>query len=296
MISKSLISKAAPVVVIAVLLILFVTCTKRIDPGYAGIEVDLYGGNKGVQSYTLRTGMVFYNPMLTQIVTYPVFVQTAIWTKSPDEGKVANEEITFNSKEGLVISGDVNLSYQLSEKLVPDFYVKFRQDNLDHFTHGIMRNLTRDAFNEEAVNYSVEELYGIRKEEFLAKVKERVNANISKFGITIEQFGFVGALRIPENVINALNAKIEATQNAIKAENVLRQTEAEAQQQITKAKGASEANRLLTASISQPLIEWRRLEVNEKALAKWNGSVPSVVSGGAAGSGLILQLPGLNGK
>ncbi len=292
---KNLLIKFAPVIVIVAGLILFTTCTKRIDPGYAGIEVDLYGGNKGVQSYSLRTGMVFYNPLMTSIVTYPVFVQTAIWTRSADEGKATNEEITFNSKEGLVISGDVNLSYQLDEKKVPDFYVKFRQDNLDHFTHGIMRNLTRDAFNEEAVNFTVEELYGVRKEEFLSKVKERVNVNIQTYGIKIEQFGFVGALRIPENVINALNAKIEATQNAIKAENVLRQTEAEAQQQITRAKGASEANRLLTSSISQQLIEWRRLEINEKALGKWNGSVPTVYSG-TTGNNMILQLPGLSGK
>jgi prohibitin 2 len=92
-----------------------------------------------------------------------------------------------------------------------------------------------------------------------------------------------------------LNAKIEATQNAIKAENVLRQTEAEAQQQITRAKGAAEANRLLTSSISQQLIEWRRLEINEKALGKWNGAVPTVFSG-ATGNNMILQLPGLSGK
>lgn len=293
--TQKLLLKFLPLLVVVAALVLFITCTKRIDPGFAGIEVDLYGGNKGVQSYALRTGMVFYNPLTTTIVTYPVFVQTAIWTRSVEEGKAANEEITFNSKEGLVISGDVNLSYQLDEKMVPNFYVKFRQDNLDHFTHGIMRNLTRDAFNEEAVNYTVEELYGIKKEEFLNRVKQRVNDNISNYGIRIEQFGFVGALRIPENVINALNAKIEATQNAIKAENVLRQTEAEAQQQITRAKGAAEANRLLTSSISQPLIEWRRLEINEKALAKWNGAVPTVFSG-ASGNNMILQLPGLSGK
>jgi regulator of protease activity HflC (stomatin/prohibitin superfamily) len=292
---KNFLIKFSPLILLIAGVILFTTCTKRIDPGFAGIEVDLYGGNKGVQSYSLRTGMVFYNPLTTMIVTYPVFVQTAIWTRSVEEGKAANEEITFNSKEGLVITGDVNLSYQLDEKMVPEFYVKFRQDNLDHFTHGIMRNLTRDAFNEEAVNFSVEELYGVKKEEFLNNVKARVNNNISVYGIKIEQFGFVGALRIPENVINALNAKIEATQNAIKAENVLRQTEAEAQQQITRAKGASEANRLLTSSISQQLIEWRRLEINEKALAKWNGAVPEVMSG-TTGNNMILQLPGLSGK
>ncbi|MEI7812310.1 MAG: prohibitin family protein [Ignavibacteria bacterium] len=276
----------------ALLITLFITCTRRIDPGYVGIEVDLYGGNKGVQSYTLKTGIIFYNPLTTMIVSYPVFVQTAIWTRSIDEGRSTNEEITFNSKEGLVISGDVNLSYQLDEKLAPNFYVKFRQDNLEHFTHGIMRNLTRDAFNEEAVNYSVEELYGIKKEVFLTRVKERVNNSIAVYGIKIEQFGFIGALRIPENVLNALNAKIEATQNAIKAENILRQTEAEAAQQITRAKGAAEANRLLTSSISAQLIEWRRLEINEKALARWNGQVPSVMSG-ASDNNMILQLPGL---
>lgn len=86
---------------------------KRIDPGHVGIVVDLYGGNKGVQAIPVVTGMNFYSPLMTDIFSYPTFVQTAVWTRSRDEGSPSNEEISFSSKEGLVITADVSLSYQL---------------------------------------------------------------------------------------------------------------------------------------------------------------------------------------
>ena len=121
------------------------------------------------------TGMVWYNPITTTIKEYPTFVQTAVWTRDAHEGSANNEEISFNSKEGLVIFGDISLSYQLDMQKAPEFYVKFRSDDLNHFTHGFLRNIARDAFNEIASKYMVDELYGVKKEDFLREVRDRIN-------------------------------------------------------------------------------------------------------------------------
>ena len=65
--------------------------------------------------------MNFYIPATTQIFEYPTYVQTAVWTKDVNEGSRMNEEVSFSSKEGLVITADISLSYQLVADRVPAF-------------------------------------------------------------------------------------------------------------------------------------------------------------------------------
>ena len=180
-----------------------------------------------------------------------------------------------------MITADMSLSYELLAAKVPAFYVKFRSDDLAEFTHGFLRNIARDAFNEIASTYPLEDLYGDKKEEFLKKVKNVVNSQVNQYGVNIVQFGFVGAPRLPKLVLEALNAKIQATQDAIKSENQVRQAKAEAQKIIATAEGAAKANELLNRSITATLIEWERLQIAKSTVAKWNGQRPYYEGQGA---------------
>jgi regulator of protease activity HflC (stomatin/prohibitin superfamily) len=279
-------------------------CT-RIGPGYAGIKVNLSGDDKGVQKAPLVSGWVFYNPLSTDVLEYPTFVQTATWTKD----NTPNEETIFNSKEYMAIAADVSLSYSIQRDKIPEFYVKYRANQLETFTHGIMRNVARDAFAEVASKYAVDDLLGAKKEAFLSEVRTRINTQMKPVGIVIDQFGFIGALRPPKNVLDAINAKIAATQKAMQAENELRTAEAEAKKSVAKANGEAEsqvaratgsakskialaegeakANQLLAQSVTPSLLEWRRLAIQEAAVNKWNGERPKVEG---AGSGMLLQI------
>lgn len=172
---------------------------------------------------------------------------------------------------------------------VPHFYVKFRSDDLNAFTHGFLRNVARDVFNETAGKYAVEDIYGPKKEEFLNAVRTRISLQVDTIGVKMEQLGFITAPRLPDNVMNALTAKLAATQQAIQAENELRKTQAEAQKAIAKAEGEAKANELLTRSISPALIQWRQLEVSQKAIEKWDAHLPQVLTG--SGSGFIFNIP-----
>lgn len=270
---------------------------KRIAPGYVGIKVDLYGGGKGVEAQPLGVGIVWYNPWTTTIYEFPNFVQTAVWSKSLEEGHPTNEELSFNTQEGMVITADLSLSYHLEASKTPDFFQKFRTDDLNAFTHGFLRNVARDAFNEVAVQYTFEQIYGVKKEEFLSKVRARINKETADYGIVLEQFGLIGAPRPPEEVKKSLNAKMQATQDAIRVENELRQTQAEAQKKIAAANGEAQsllaiakaqadANKQIAASLTPELVQW-------EAIHRWNGQRP-MVEGNSAG--LLMQLPQVASK
>jgi len=279
--------KRLTMVLLAALMIGSSACYTVVEPGHAGIKVNMSGGNRGVDRLTVTSGRVFYNPITERVFEYPTFVQTAVWTATSDEGSPNNEEITFNSKEGIKFTSDISLSYQIYDSMIPAFYVKFRSDDIRTFTHGFLRNVARDGFTELAPEYTAEEIYSSKMGELRQRVQDRINSIVGLYGVHVEQFGFIGAPRPPESIVAAISAKTAAIQNAFAAENRLRQIEAEAQQTIAKAEGEAGANKALTSSLTPSLLEWRMLGIQEQLAQKWNGQLPTYTGGGMP----MLQLP-----
>src|ERR1700733_12372062 len=138
----------------------YIASITRIGAGYVGVEVVLSGSQRGPSEIPIKTGWVFYSPLRSQIIEFPTYIQTVKWTRNLNEGRPLNEEMSYNSKEGMEIYSDVSLSYAIEPKMVPDFYLKYRVSNLETFTHGFLRDVVRNSLNEVASTYSVEEIYG----------------------------------------------------------------------------------------------------------------------------------------
>ena len=82
------------VVIVAVFLATnFLFSWKIIPPGYTGIKVHRLV-NKGITHEDTVTGFVFFNPIQTQLIIYPTFIQRVVWTHDLNEGNPVNEEIT----------------------------------------------------------------------------------------------------------------------------------------------------------------------------------------------------------
>lgn len=277
---RYLLGRLIPILVIAVVA---TGCGTTIQPGHAGIVVDAYGKDRGVQSYTASTGRVWYNPITTTVFEYPTFVQSVVFTHSVDEGKAVNEEITFTNADQMSIAADVSLSYSLGIDKLPAFYVKFRSDNLSQFTYGFLRSLMRDKFNEIAGKYTIAQIMGDNG-PFLSEVKRALQAELEPIGVHLEsQFGFIGAPRPPKQVIESINMKAQASQLALQKQNELVQVQADAAKEVARAEGHAKAvlasaeadaraNRMLADSLTGSLVELKRLE-------KWNGVLPSVTGG-----------------
>jgi regulator of protease activity HflC (stomatin/prohibitin superfamily) len=247
----------------------------------------------------VRTGWVLYSPLSTQIIEFPTYVQTVKWTKDVNEGHPVNEEMGFNSKEGMEIFVDVSLSYAIDPLHVPDFYVKYRAADLEIFSHGILRDIVRNSLNEVASTYNVEDIYGDRKAEFLRKVQAMIDQKVAPVGVGVQQFGFIGAPRVPAVIASAITAKAQAIQQAERARNELAtqaeaakkiaEAEGDAKSLVTRAQGEADANRIRQNSLTPQLLELRRIENNRALIDKWNGALPTVQSG--QGGALMLQLP-----
>lgn len=279
-----------------VLGVILSSCMTRVDAAHVGIKIKLAGTDRGVDDIPQVTGWVFYNPLTEQIILFPTSVQNIVWTRDPHEGSPRDESITFSSQEGVNINSDIGLAFHIEPKKAPHLYLRFRKNDLLDLADGYVRNAVREGFSIEASQLPVQEIYGSGKGKLVTAVQKRIQDQLGPDGFVIDQLTLNGALRLPENVANAINRAMEATQQAIQAENRVRQVRAEAEQAVTQAKGAAEAarerargeadarlitsraeakaNLILRASTSPLVLQYRALE-------RWNGKLPVMNGGGA---------------
>jgi len=268
-------------------------CT-RIGPGHAGIVVNQAGTDKGVSQMTASTGWFFYNPFSETVIEYQTAQRQEKWTKSPDEGEKGNQEVSFTNKDQMVIYADVAIAFSLDANKVPAFYVKFLahdEDDLDtKFTNGFLKNQVRNCLNDTAGQYDIHQIMGDNA-EFLKKTQACIQNVVGQWGVSIDQFGLIGAPRPPQQVIDAINEKAKAEQVATQKQIELVQVQADAAKQVAAAEGQAkatlalaeaqaQANQKLAASLSENLIRY-------EAIKKWDVKRPQVE--GNSG-GLLLQV------
>lgn len=227
------------------------SCT-RIDAGHEGILIKQYGTDKGVQDVSLVTGRVWYNPWTEDIEQYATFVQT-----------VDYEAFGVNAKDGSSFSVDPTLSFNIVSGNSPKIFTKYRK-NLEEVSKTTILNYVKDAFRLQMNKYTTDEIVSNR-EKFENDVQKTLSEVLDKEGFKLEQL--TSGLQYPQTIVDAVNSKNKAVQEAMKVENELRLVEAQAKKMIVQAEAEKKANELKQQSLTPMLIQQQFIE-------KWDGKTP----------------------
>lgn len=275
---------------------LAITGCNRVPAGNVGIIVHMLGGDKGVDSEEVGVGK-YWLGFNDELFLFPVFTQNDTWHDK--------QSITFQTKEGLNVNADLGISFHVDPKKVSLVFQKYRK-GIDEISDIYLRNMVQDALVKAASTKEVETVYGQGKAELLSQVEEEVRNEVAPIGLVVEHIYWVGTLRLPDNVVAAINAKIGATQMAAQRENEIAQTKAEAQKAIEQARGEAES-KLAIAKASADAVrlqgdaEADAIKAKSQALnanpqlvqyeiaQKWNGELPTTTFG--ASSIPMLTLP-----
>ena len=138
---------------VALLILSVSSCAERVDAGYEGIKVNLYGDDKGVDKVTLVTGMVWYNPITTAIYEYPTFVQT-----------VDYPPFSVNAKDGSSFVVDPTISLKIVDGKSAEVFKKYRKVNITEVINTTLYNYVRNAFRIQLNAYTTDELVSKREE------------------------------------------------------------------------------------------------------------------------------------
>jgi regulator of protease activity HflC (stomatin/prohibitin superfamily) len=281
-------SAAVGAFVVAVLLVVvagvLAAKLETIPPGFVGVSVAKCGGTgTGVRPTPIPSGYYWRELFCEQVIEYPTSLQTLILTRSPHEGSPHDDSVTVNSSEGMPINVDCSLSFTLDGAKVPSLYTKFR-NTLDQIKETYLRQTVREALQATYAKYTAEQLYADKREASRAEAQSFLADKLLNDGFVITQFT-INETRVPEQVKNAINAKVAMIQDAQKAEQEVRKTQALAAQRVAEAEGQAKAKRALAdaeayynttvaKSLTPQLVQMEQVK-------KWDGTLPQTSCGNA---------------
>ncbi len=259
-----------------VLMCLFaLSSCNKVPAGYRGVIVNLYGSEKGVGELSVGVGR-YYLGWNSELYLFPTFLQNYSWKNE--------QAITMQTSEGLSIRTDAGITYSIKPDNVVKVFTKYRL-GIEEITNTFLHNMVRDAMNEVASTMTVEQIYGAQKEAFISKVNEIVKKEAFINGIEVDKIYLVGSFELPQTVINSINSKIQASQNAMKVENEIATSRAQAQKTIVEAEARgkqilinaesqAKANKILAESLTSEFVSYQ-------AILKWNGELPRMTGSSA---------------
>ena len=231
--------KVGLLIAIVAMMFSFTSCMDRVEAGQVGVKVNLLGENKGVQTETLGVGR-YWIGMNEQLFIFPVSQVNYVYTKDATEGSEDNEEFTFQTKEGMNCSADLGVALSFNADKITVMFQKYRK-GVDEIRSVVVRNEIRDALNRVASSMNTEDVYGIGKAKLIDSVQSIVKHNLAVNGIIIDKVSLIGSIRIPSTILEALNAKVQMTQDAQRSENQVQKARAEADIRTANAKGEADA-------------------------------------------------------
>lgn len=264
--------------------LLLAACSK-VPAGNVGIKAYLLGSSKGVDVEQLGPGR-YWIGWNEELYLFPTFTQNYTWTKECEEGDCTNEELGFQTVEGLAVTADVGISYRVDPSKAALVFQKYRK-GVGEITDIYLRNMVRDALVKNASNMAVESVYGAGKGKLIEAVQRDVAAQVAAIGIVVEKVYWIGELRLPPTVTNSINAKIQMTQQAQQAQNEVAKAEAEAKIKVATATGNAEAMRIESEAQANAIrVKASAITANPEivqmtAVEKWDGHLPTTNAGGA---------------
>jgi regulator of protease activity HflC (stomatin/prohibitin superfamily) len=183
-------------------------------------------------------------------------------------------DASASSSDLQVVTSKIATNYHLESASVPTLY---RDVGLDYATKVIMP-MEQEVVKSTTARFTAEELI-TKREDVRQEMKSTLIERLAPRGIIVEEVSIINFDFSPE-FNTAIENKVVALQNKLKAQNDLERLKIEAEQIVVTATAQAEAQRLQKLQLTPELVQMKALAVQEEAIAKWNGILP-LVTGGA---------------
>jgi regulator of protease activity HflC (stomatin/prohibitin superfamily) len=262
------------IIVLIIIGVVVGSAVSIVDAGFRGVL--LHWNAVELNQPPLEEGLHFIVPFQDSVV--PIEVRTLKYTKST----------TSASQDLQTVSTEITVNYKPEPNSVHYLY---KEVGLD-YENRIIQPTVEEVVKQVTANYDAEELITKRpqvKQDIEAEIGSRLASfNISTDTVSITDFQFSPLFA------QAIEAKVEAEQRALQAENDLRRIEVEAKQfeaqavgiaqaNIAEAQGEAEAINIINQALSNNpyYLEWLKTQ-------QWDGVLPLVVGEGGTP---FIQIP-----
>jgi len=205
---------------------------------------------------TMGAGLYITNPFAGETVVR-MNVQTV-------KGVVAASAASADLQN---VTTQITINYNLRPEFAGKVFAEYR----DEYADRTLTPAVLEAVKQATAKFNAEDLIRQRgevKAEITRILQNRMNPTHNLSDISITDFAFS-----PE-FAQAIEAKVTATQQALKAQNDLATKKFEAEQRVATAKGEAEAIKIQADAIQS---QGGAAYVQLKAIEQWNGVLPSTM-------------------
>jgi len=252
-----------------------------IQPGNVGVVFNRWSG----ALKTVGQGVAWRVPWVTQVQSYPVALRTYTMVRRNAEGtERGDDSIDLPTKEGQHIRQDISVTYNTSQEKAADVFRSFRGADISDIEATFIRRTIITVSQNAAGQMSLTDLISNQRGTLQENIQGDLQREMNKMGFVVDKVN-LGASHLPDAIEKQMQQKMAAQQQAQQADYELQrqqtlakakvaEAEGEAQATLVKAKAQAEANSLLQQTLSPLLIQ-------NKAIERWNGTLPQFTGGGA---------------
>lgn len=228
----------AGIVLVALLVIggVYALMTVRVvGAGEVGVH-DVFGEVKG----TFQPGLVIKHP-LGSITTYSTKTNTI------------KEVASVPSSEGLAVDLEASIIYRIDGNKASYIYREI--ENIDQIIKTNFRSTLRDV----SASFQAKALYTESREEVSIAIRDKLKDSLVNSGVLIEDVKLRN-VRLPNKVANAIEAKLQAEQEAQQMEFVLQREELEAERKVVEAEGIAQSQDIIQQKLTPLYIQYLAIQ------------------------------------
>ncbi|WP_438961451.1 prohibitin family protein [Nonlabens sp.] len=263
--------KAGLVAIIAVVLLIIVILKSSvvIGAGQAGVLFKTLNNGVDTES-TYGEGFHIIAPWNDMII-YPIR-QLSV-----------SDKMRVLSVNGLEVTVDGTVWYQPEYDKLPFLHQEKGRD----YEANILGPAISAAARSVVGRYTPEQLYSSKRDVIQNEILEEVQKELSTQYIQVNRV-LVEDVTLPTKIKSAIERKLEQEQEALEYEFRLARATKEAQRQKIDAEGKAVANKILSASLTDKILQEKGIEATLKLAESPNSKV--IVVGGGEGGGLPIIL------
>ena len=240
-----------------------------IGSGEAGVLYRTFGGGVVTDEPPLGEGFHLVAPW-NKVFVYEVRQQEVF------------EKMQVLSSNGLEIKLDASAWFEPKYESLG----KLHQDKGEAYVQRILLPTIRSAARSVVGRYTPEQLYSSKRDAIQAEIFEVTKKIVEGQYIQLNEV-LVRDVTLPPTIKEAIERKLKQEQDSLEYEFRLITAEKEAKRQIIEAQGKADANKILSASLTDKILQDKGIEATLKLAQSPNAKVV-VVGSGESGLPLIL--------
>lgn len=261
---------ALPFVIVAIVVVILLTKS----------AVTIGSGEAGVLFKTFGEGVVIDKPALGE-----GFHIVAPWNRVYVY-EVRQQEVT--EKMNVLSSNGLDIKLEASVWFQPDFknLGKLHQEKSEMYRERVLLPAIRSAARSVVGRYTPEQLYSSKRDAIQQEIFEETKKIVEDQYIQLNEV-LVRDVTLPATIKDAIERKLKQEQESLEYEFRLVTAAKEAEKQIIEAKGKADANRILSASLTDKILQDKGIEATIK-LSESSNSKVVVIGSGDSGMPIIL--------